>query len=131
MKKTLMFLISLSFLMMPCASFAQQDKGPGPGDQALEQQKSAPDQKMMKKHCDHKMGEHHKMMKEMNARLDAKVAAMDAATGDKKVEAMADVIKEMVAQRKEMQEHMMKMGHKCMNCMAHKKHTKAQDKEEK
>ena len=48
-------------------------------------------------------------MKEMDARLDAKVAAMDAAKGDQKVEAMAAVIKEMVSQRKEMQEHMMKM----------------------
>jgi len=58
------------------------------------------------------MKEHDEMMsrmKEMDVQLDAKVAAMDAAKGDQKVEAMAAVIKEMVSQRKEMQEHMMKM----------------------
>jgi uncharacterized coiled-coil DUF342 family protein len=49
------------------------------------------------------------MMKEMDTRLDAKVAAMDAAKGEKKVDAMAAVIKEMVSQRKEMRDHMMKM----------------------
>ena len=48
-------------------------------------------------------------MKAMDTRLDEKLAAMNASKGDQKVEAMAAVIKEMVSQRKEMQEHMMKM----------------------
>ena len=121
MKKVLMFLISLAFLIMPCASFAQQAKAPAPEDQAMPK-------KMMMDHCGQMKGEHQKMMKDMDARLDAKVAAMDAATGDKKVEAMADVIKEMVAQRKEMRQHMMEMRHKRME---HRKHKKAQDKGEK
>jgi L-fucose mutarotase/ribose pyranase (RbsD/FucU family) len=52
------------------------------------------------------------MMKEMDARLDQKVAAMEAATGEKKVDAMEAVIKEMVAQRKEMQEQMKQIREK-------------------
>ncbi len=37
-----------------------------------------------------------------DARLDSLVAAMNAAKGDRKVKAMADVINELVAQRKTM-----------------------------
>lgn len=48
---------------------------------------------------------HEKMaaaIKAMDARLDEKVAAMNAAKGEQKIEAMAAVINELVAQRKEM-----------------------------
>ena len=107
MKTVVMFLVSLAFLMMPCGLFAQQEKIMAPAAQE-QPQKGAPCPMMTARHGEMK-AEHEKMMKEMDARLDAKVAAMDAATGDKKVEAMTDVIKEMISQRKEMREHMMKM----------------------
>ena len=44
-----------------------------------------------------------------DARLDSLVAAMNAAKGDRKVKAMAQVINELVAQRKAMHEHMRTM----------------------
>ena len=57
----------------------------------------------MQAHCEQMMGE----MKAMDARLTEKVAAMNAAAGNDKIDAMAAVINELAAQRKTMQEHMM------------------------
>jgi hypothetical protein len=48
-------------------------------------------------------------MKAMDARLDQKVAAMNEAKGKTKVDAMAAVINEMAAQRKEMMAKMSSM----------------------
>jgi hypothetical protein len=45
------------------------------------------------------------VMRAMDTRLDEKLAAMNAAKGDQKVEAMASVINELVSQRKEMREN--------------------------
>ena len=50
-----------------------------------------------------------KMMEASDARLDQLVQAMNGATGQKKVDAMAAVINEMVAQRKTMRGHMRHM----------------------
>lgn len=47
------------------------------------------------------------MMDSLNTRLDSLVARMNDATGGRKVAAMAEVINEMVAQRKAMQERML------------------------
>ena len=44
-----------------------------------------------------------------DARMDKLVGEMNRATGQKKVEAMAAVINELVAQRKQMRSHMMQM----------------------
>jgi hypothetical protein len=49
------------------------------------------------------------MMDSLNARLDTLVTRMNRATGNKKVTAMADVINELVAQRKVMQGRMRQM----------------------
>jgi hypothetical protein len=46
------------------------------------------------------------MMDSLNARLDTLVSRMNRATGNRKVTAMADVINELVAQRKVMQDRM-------------------------
>ncbi len=57
---------------------------------------------------------HEKMaaeMKAMDARLDEKLAAMNAAQGDQKIEAMAAVINELVSQRKAMKESFGPMHH--------------------
>jgi hypothetical protein len=122
MKTVMSFLLVLAVLIMPLGLFAQQEKTQTPPapvqTQAPPEHKQGMSEKQMKEHDDMMS-----RMKEMDARLDAKVAAMDAAKGDQKVEAMAAVIKEMVSQRKEMQEHMMKMhdmreGH----MMDHMKH---------
>ena len=106
----MLFVLMLAVLIVPCGLFAQQEQGktPAPAAQAGTKVESAPERPMsgcQMKERDEMMSR----MKEMDARLEAKVAAMDAAKGDQKVEAIAAVIKEMVSQRKEMQEHMMKM----------------------
>jgi hypothetical protein len=55
------------------------------------------------------MQQHMRMMDSANARLDSLVRRMNQATGNAKVSAMAQVINEMVAQRRAMQAHMSKM----------------------
>ena len=108
--KTLSFLLMLAVLIVPCGLFAQQDNTQAPAAQEGPKVRSAPGHPMAGGH----MKGHDEMMsrmKEMDARLDAKVAAMDEAKGDQKVEAMAAVIKELVSQRKSMQEHMMMKMH--------------------
>ena len=58
------------------------------------------------------MAMHNQMMadmKAMDARLDLKVAAMNTAKGRDKVDAMADVMNEMVTQHKQMMAKMMGM----------------------
>lgn len=50
-----------------------------------------------------------KMMEASDARLDQLVQAMNSATGQKKVDAMAAVINELIAQRKQMRGHMRQM----------------------
>lgn len=58
------------------------------------------------------MMNHENMMQQVqaaDARMDKLVGEMNRATGQKKVEAMAAVINELVAQRKQMRSHMMQM----------------------
>jgi hypothetical protein len=50
-----------------------------------------------------------RVMDSLNARLDTLVSRMNRATGNRKVPAMAEVINELVAQRKAMHEHMRRM----------------------
>ncbi len=50
-------------------------------------------------------------IKAMDERLDKKFAAMEAAKGDKRIDAMSEVISELVAQRKEMREKMGDIHH--------------------
>ena len=49
------------------------------------------------------------MMDSSDARLDRLLATMNAAKGDRKVKAMADVINELVAERRQMRDHMRQM----------------------
>ena len=81
-----------------------------PAAQKMEMAKPAMmDEKMM----DESMMAHHKemmaKMEAMDARLDALVKTMNAATGKKKMDAEAAVINELVAQRKQMRDDMMAM----------------------
>ena len=66
------------------------------------------------------MAKHQGMKAEMaslDAKLDSLVVAMNAATGDKKVDATAAVINEMATQRKAMRDHMMSMRPQMMQHM--------------
>jgi len=65
------------------------------------------------------MAEQMRMMDSQNARLDTLVNRMNRATGNKKVTAMAQVINELVAQRKAMQGHMRQMMESRQGMMMH------------
>ena len=63
---------------------------------------------------------HQKMeaeMKAQNAEIDSLVAAMNSATGEKKVDAVAAVVSKLVEQRKAMQEKMATMHEKMQGGM--------------
>jgi uncharacterized coiled-coil protein SlyX len=66
-----------------------------------------------------RMAEHTRMMDSLNARLDTLVNRMNRASGNRKVTAMADVLNELVAQRKTMQEHMRQMMESRQGMMMH------------
>ena len=55
------------------------------------------------------MQQHMRVMDSANARLDSLVERMNRASGNAKVSAMAQVINELVAQRRTMQSHMRQM----------------------
>src|ERR1017187_833535 len=79
---------------------------------------------MDEKMTEESMIAHHKemmaKMEAMDARLDELVKKMNAATGRKKPDAVAAVINELVAQRKQMREQMMAMQPEMMkHMMAH------------
>jgi hypothetical protein len=59
------------------------------------------------------------MRDSLNARLDTLVSRMNRATGNRKVAAMADVITELVSQRKATQEHMRMMMESHQGMMMH------------
>jgi hypothetical protein len=86
---------------------------------AQEDQEMMGCEKMME-HREGMMAKHQKMMAEMesmDAKLDSLVAAMNAATGDDKVNAMAEVLEELVGQRKAMREKMQQRHMKMMQGM--------------
>jgi hypothetical protein len=89
----------------PPQSRTMQDKMAGMGDQSA---------KMMA------MREKMKAdMKSMDAKMDVKVAAMNAAEGPAKTDAMAAVVNEMVLQHKQMMANMDTMCNQMMEHMAH------------
>ena len=104
------FYVVAAATMLAAASLAARNPGspatPGPHHPHHGMAGSMPDS------CKAIMARHEQMMSDMqvmNAALDQKVVAMDKATGSAKVDAMAAVIAEMVAQRKQMQQKMMAM----------------------
>lgn len=71
--------------------------------------------------CQQMTAMHNQMMadmKAMDANLDQKITAMNAAKGNAKVEAMAAVVNEMVSQRKQMMAKMSSMRDQMMGHMA-------------
>lgn len=112
MKKWWVVIVALVFLAVPVVVLAQQATTPSTPPH---EHPAGTEGKMdtMEQSGDWQ-AQHEKMMAEMKAmdtRLDEKIAAMNAAKGDQKVEAMAAVINELVAQRKEMRENFGPMHH--------------------
>lgn len=72
------------------------------------------------------MGKKHEAMQqkmaERDARLQERVEAMNAATGEEKVDAIAAVINELIEQRQAMHDMMMKMGPDMMRHMMEHMH---------
>ncbi len=98
--------------------WAQQPTSPPPASQKVEMGKPGmTDEKTME---DSMMAHHKEMMAKMeaaDARLDGLVKTMNAATGSKKTNAVAAVINELVAQRKQMRDDMMAMQPEMMKHM--------------
>jgi len=99
--------------------WAQQPAPPPPAAQKMEMpgKPGMMDEKMMEESM---MAHHKEMMARvdaMDARLDELVKKMNAATGNKKANATAAVINELVAQRKQMREQMMAMMPEMMKHM--------------
>jgi hypothetical protein len=97
--------VILAAVLMASGAFAQESESkagmpPGGGQSGM----MSGNPQMMAMHSQ-MMAE----MKAMDARLDLKVAAMNAARGHAKVDAMAAVINEMVTQHKQMMTKMMGM----------------------
>ena len=112
---------AVAVLGLALAGFAQeQHQHPQPGTQTQRPQARAGETgQQMPEMCRQMMARHEKMMAEMKeaqARLDQKVSAMNAATGNAKVDAMAAVINELVSQRKQMHSMMPQMP---QDMMAH------------
>jgi len=63
----------------------------------------------MRRRADTGMAQMSTMRDSADARLDSLVRTMNSAKGDRKVQAMANVINELVAERKTMHEHMRQM----------------------
>ena len=113
--------VLLASLVGAVTLWAQQPTPPPPAAQKMEMsgKPSTMDQKMMEE----SMMAHHKemmaKMEAMDARLDGLVKTMNAATGSKKTNAVAAVINELVAQRKQLRDEMMKhmMAHMGMGMM--------------
>ncbi len=88
---------------------AGQQHGSGDPGQGEIPGASMPHHGMMMEKCKEMMakrGQMEEQMKAMDARLDEKVAAMNSAKADQRIEAMAAVITELVSQRREMREKM-------------------------
>jgi hypothetical protein len=88
---------------------AQQDQSSADAGANQRDQQPSTMQDMMKMH-EQMMAE----MKAANAKLDQLVQKMDAATGDAKVNATADVVKELVSQHKAMHDRMGQMHQQMM-----------------
>lgn len=95
--------LAIAVALATGGAFAQQSQ-PGPGNQAGSG-RSGMMSGNMGDQCKQMMAMHTQMMadmKAMDASLDQKVAAMNVAEGNAKVDAMAAVINEMATQRKQM-----------------------------
>lgn len=126
-----MFLVLLAIVAMPLWALAQQTSVPGaPGTPGVtdhsqheqgtagrvdESGKGGPRHHgMMMERCREMMAkqDHAKAdIEAMDARLDEKVAAMNAAKGDQKTEAMSAVLNELISQRKEMRDKLGSVHH--------------------
>ncbi len=115
----LRILLITSLMLIPAAASAQQP-APSPAPQqdssagehhhpgkSLEGSPQGMDEKMME-HCRAMMEKRQEALQQMEVldiNLEEKIAAMNAASGDKKLEAMAAVINEMAEQRRFMREN--------------------------
>jgi hypothetical protein len=96
-----------------------QQPTPPPAAQKMEMQ-GKPGMMDGKMSEDSMMAHHKEMMAKMeaaDARLDELVKAMNAATGSRKTNAVAAVVNELVAQRKQMRDQMMAMQPEMMTHM--------------
>ncbi len=93
-------------LVLGAGALAAQQAGPPQQKQQQQQQEHRQRAGMSDRP---RMADQRRMMDSLSTRLDSLVARMNRAAGARKVAAMADVINELVAQRKAVQTHMHEM----------------------
>ena len=111
-----LLVIALGAVLGTASAIAQEAAVPPPQSETSGKMAGMGDQSMQM------MAMHEKMMADMKAagaKMDLKVAAMNAATGAAKTDAIAAVINEMVSQQKEMMAKMATMHGQMMEHMAH------------
>jgi len=111
-----LLVIALGAVLGTASAIAQEATVPPPQSETSGKMAGMGDQSMQM------MAMHEKMMADMKAsgaKMDLKVAAMNAATGAAKTDAIAAVINEMVSQQKEMMAKMASMHGQMMGHMAH------------
>ena len=112
-------ILVLAFGVMAGGLMAQAPASPPSMPMMGGEEKGMMGGKMMEE-CKAMMAKHEGMKAEMaslDAKLDSLLAAMNAAKGNKKVDATAAVINELATQRKAMRDHMMAMGPQMMQHM--------------
>ena len=117
-------ILIIAFGAMAGGLMAQAPASPPPMPMMGGEEKGMMGGKMMEE-CKAMMARHQGMQAEMasmDAKLDSLLAAMNAAKGNKKVDATAGVINELATQRKAMRDHMMAMGPQMMQHMMHHAH---------
>lgn len=114
--RTVAIILFASFAAMTLA--AQQPTSPAPGMDKPGMMGKMDESSMMAMHK-----EMMAKMETMDSRLDDMVKKMNAAKGNSKVDATAAVVNELVAQRKQMREHMMAMQPEMMKHMMEHMHS--------
>lgn len=111
-----LLVIALGAVLGNASAIAQEAAVPPPQSKTSGKMAGMGDQSMQM------MAMHEKMMADMKAsgaKMDLKVAAMNAVTGAAKTDAIAAVINEMVSQQKDMMAKMASMHGQMMGHMAH------------
>ncbi len=129
MKVVLSFVLGLLLMVGGLAQTSQTPRDQKTGQSGMTGQKSPHPSMMgqksgqsgMSTSCQEMMQHHEKLMsdmQQMDTQLQAKVSAMNSATGDKKIQAIADAVNELATQRHQMFARMEEMHSGMMAHMA-------------
>ena len=120
MKRLKIVAIMIFALTIAPGAFAQPSQHGGAHMKKFEKKEKTVQAEDMPAMCKAMMAEHSEMakkLKSMDVRLDEKITALEKATGDRRIDLMVDVIRELVTQRKAMGTQTMAGMHHMMGHM--------------